>query len=409
MKIALSSSSGVFLFCFNQSPAALNRVHPGTLAVRLTSVHFACRGGFWNSAKLAKKASTKRATFRYRGEFGFQLNAASTAPTATVLAGAYGQSGADGLIHHPVLGPRLSVGQQQTLSASFPGSELRNAHWPIVLENIRALHAAGVPILAGSDAPNPATAHGASMQHELALLIEAGLTPIEALASATSIPAQAFGLSDRGCLTAGCRADMVLIDGNPFEQPERFGHIAAVWKNGSEVELDLPEQGPARSASAGTVNPINLLEQPGRWMASTDQFMGGNSIAEQHWLEDDGRPRLAVQGQLVEGNAFTYAGTMWMTAEVPMQASNLNGYSEFQLQVSSDQTSIQVMFFSGETMSSPPLMRFFDGAELGADGGITIELETLAGLDLSMLRAIGVFAYDGLGEFEMTVERAILQ
>ena len=57
---------------------------------------------------------------------------------------------------------------------------------------------AGVPILAGTDTPNAGLAYGSSLHDELGLLVQAGLTPIQALRSATSIPATIFGLKDRG-------------------------------------------------------------------------------------------------------------------------------------------------------------------------------------------------------------------
>jgi imidazolonepropionase-like amidohydrolase len=55
-------------------------------------------------------------------------------------------------------------------------------------------------------------AFGSGFQEELTLLVEAGLTPLEALRSATVLPSQVFGLADRGAVTPGLRADLVLLD-----------------------------------------------------------------------------------------------------------------------------------------------------------------------------------------------------
>ncbi|HSH28000.1 MAG TPA: amidohydrolase family protein [Wenzhouxiangella sp.] len=153
-------------------------------------------------------------------------------PTTPVLAASHGQPVPEWLTGGQHAEDRITQPQQTMLAQSFPGSGMRSARWPMVLENIRKLHAAGVPLLAGSDAGNPGTAHGPSLHHELALLVEAGLTPLAALRSATSLPAREFDLDGRGCLQPGCRADLVLIDGNPLDDIRHTVRIDSVWKNG---------------------------------------------------------------------------------------------------------------------------------------------------------------------------------
>jgi imidazolonepropionase-like amidohydrolase len=100
------------------------------------------------------------------------------------------------------------------------------------LESLRRLHAAGVPLLAGTDSPAPGTAHGATLHREIANLVKAGLTPAEALAAASSLPAGIFGLRDRGRIQPGARADLLLVAGDPTANIEDTLHIEAVWKNG---------------------------------------------------------------------------------------------------------------------------------------------------------------------------------
>jgi imidazolonepropionase-like amidohydrolase len=108
------------------------------------------------------------------------------------------------------------------------------------VESTRRLHAAGVPILAGTDAPNPGTAHGPSIHGEMALLVRAGMTPLEALRSATSRPADAFGLADRGRVRPGSRADLVLVDGDPARDITATRRISRIWKNGYPVDRTVP-------------------------------------------------------------------------------------------------------------------------------------------------------------------------
>ncbi len=96
----------------------------------------------------------------------------------------------------------------------------------------RALHQAGVPLLAGTDATPFAPAHGESLHRELTLLTRAGLSTTEALAAATSVPARYFGLADRGRIAPGLRADLVLVNGDPVADLAALGSIADVWRRG---------------------------------------------------------------------------------------------------------------------------------------------------------------------------------
>ncbi len=107
-------------------------------------------------------------------------------------------------------------------------------------ESVRRLAAAGVPILAGTDANAtvgvPANVpHGASLHRELQLLVAAGLSPLQAITAATSLPARHFRLPDRGTIRPGLRADLVLLDGDPLSDITASGRIDQVWCGGVEV------------------------------------------------------------------------------------------------------------------------------------------------------------------------------
>jgi imidazolonepropionase-like amidohydrolase len=104
-----------------------------------------------------------------------------------------------------------------------------------VLQTVKALHDAGVDILAGSDASVPSIGgmvHGASLHHELQLLVRAGLTPIEALRAATSVPARRFNIFDRGRIVNGARADLLLVKGDPTVNISDTSSTVAVWRQG---------------------------------------------------------------------------------------------------------------------------------------------------------------------------------
>lgn len=135
----------------------------------------------------------------------------------------------------PALRPFLTPDQRRGLETA-PGPRLVMFRLDTALASVRALHAGGVEILAGSDAPNRGTAHGASLHHELELLVRAGLTPIEALRAATSAPARRFGLADRGRIAPGQRADLLLVAGDPTADILATRAIERIWKNGAAVE-----------------------------------------------------------------------------------------------------------------------------------------------------------------------------
>ena len=106
-------------------------------------------------------------------------------------------------------------------------------------DSVSVLYRAGVPILAGTDANTtpgvPASPpFGDSMHRELELLVDAGLSAVDALRAATLLPARYFGLADRGVVEPGKRADLVLLAGDPVADIRATRRIEQVWCAGVE-------------------------------------------------------------------------------------------------------------------------------------------------------------------------------
>jgi len=102
------------------------------------------------------------------------------------------------------------------------------------LELVRALHAAGVPFLAGTDTPAGVdVTPGISLHLELQRFVDAGLTPLEALQTATINPARFFGrTSDFGSVQAGRLADLLILSANPLEDIANTRTISGLVADG---------------------------------------------------------------------------------------------------------------------------------------------------------------------------------
>ncbi|WP_460961824.1 amidohydrolase family protein [Spirosoma litoris] len=101
---------------------------------------------------------------------------------------------------------------------------------------VKAFKQAGVPIVAGTDAGVSGVVWGFSLHDELELLVKAGLTPEEALASATRLPATWLGIEDKvGTVETGKYADLTLLEANPLDDISNLKKIAGVFVNGKWV------------------------------------------------------------------------------------------------------------------------------------------------------------------------------
>ena len=113
------------------------------------------------------------------------------------------------------------------------GDKIAARRWEVSRQIVKTLHAVGVRILAGTDSPMPQVYPGFALHKELELLVEAGLSPADALRSATIWPADFLGLSESiGSIATGKRADLLLLDGNPLSDISQTQRIRAVVLDG---------------------------------------------------------------------------------------------------------------------------------------------------------------------------------
>lgn len=155
-------------------------------------------------------------------------------PTLTVIRSLCGLSTAPDVLSDSLLAPFISPGGEILLKNTVP-FDSSETKYNSSLQAISQLKEVNVPILAGTDAPNPGTTYGASLHKELELLTEAGLFPIQALRAATSLSAKYFGLSQRGSIRRGMIADLLLVSGDPTEDIKKTRDIVGIWKRGKKI------------------------------------------------------------------------------------------------------------------------------------------------------------------------------
>jgi imidazolonepropionase-like amidohydrolase len=128
----------------------------------------------------------------------------------------------------PKVAPELKEGLE-TMGVPQAAEQNAAARFTALLQTVRVLHEAGVPLVAGTDQAVP----GYSVDREIELYVKAGFTPMQAIQAATLVPARAMGMEkDSGTLEPGKRADVLLVDGNPLENISDIRKVSAVFAAG---------------------------------------------------------------------------------------------------------------------------------------------------------------------------------
>jgi hypothetical protein len=170
----------------------------------------------------------------------FKQNQTWQCPTITVLRSI-------AFLNDPALknDPRLKYMPKQLISGWDPANDFRfraktaedfelgRQLFKKQFELVGMMHRAGVEFVAGTDVLNPYCFPGFSLHDELALLVQAGLSPMEALQTATYNPARFLGKErEVGSIEKGKIADMVLLDADPLADIRNTRQINSVVQNG---------------------------------------------------------------------------------------------------------------------------------------------------------------------------------
>lgn len=343
-------------------------------------------------------------------------------PTFTVMESMAGVRG-DDLLGNADLAALVEREGAATLKARY-GQQARPQLLAMPKAVTAAMARAGVPILAGTDAGNAGTLYGISMHRELAALVEAGLTPTAALAAATSAPAAAFRLGQRGCIATGCKADLLLVEGDPTRDITATRRIVEVWKDGQSANAlrDAKRQQVAQERGASTrpglpadgrisqFSATKLASPFGSgWMPSTDQFAGGKSTVRLDVLPalPDGQIPLAVQASVAPGLPYAWSSVAFMPGTQPMQPADLSAARVLRFKVRGDGKTYQVMIM-GAANSRPSSVPFVAGKEWE---DISVPLSAFAGIDPTAVAMLAFSAGPRPGEyrFELADVRLLAQ
>ena len=105
--------------------------------------------------------------------------------------------------------------------------------------NAKKMSDHGIKLVVGTDAGNPAVFFGPSVHREMELMVESGISPAEVIKAATANAAGILGKGDKlGTISAGKLADILVVDGNPFENIQNTQNISMVIKNGRVLDRD---------------------------------------------------------------------------------------------------------------------------------------------------------------------------
>ena len=121
----------------------------------------------------------------------------------------------------------------QNMGMTAEQAKLARPRMQTLMHLVKAMHDRGIPIVAGTDMDFP----GYSVPRELELYVQAGLTPMEAIQTATIVPARVMNMDKRtGSLKVGKQADLVIVDGDPLKEIRNIRKVWTVIKEGQQYD-----------------------------------------------------------------------------------------------------------------------------------------------------------------------------
>ncbi|MNU85024.1 D-hydantoinase/dihydropyrimidinase [compost metagenome] len=241
----------------------------------------------------------------------------------------------------------------------------REHNFANALGNVKALHDAGIPVVVGTDAGMTGTPHGSSTLRELELLVDAGLTPAEALVAGTAHSAKALGVEDRGTIEVGKRADLLLVKGQPWTHIGDIRNTQLVYVAGRQVHGKGTVLPAGNRALALPAQPVAALVDDfergdGRTALDTlriDEADGGNDRTVQVTevvARETGGNALATQAKLSSKDSAFAAAILPLSrgSVAPVDARAHHGI-RFELRGSSPELRLEVRALGNRRFIAP--------------------------------------------------------
>ena len=299
-------------------------------------------------------------------------------PTLTVLDSASRKPSGASLATDARLEPYLTLEAIRNLTTTGPHKLVIPVNFDYALQTVKQLRRAGVPILAGTDAPSEGTWFGASIHRELELLVHAGMTPIEALAAATSVPASIFHLTDRGGIAKGKRADLVLVNGDPSKDIKHTRAIVGVWKRGVRVDREslrsqisrqkaenakLRRAAPPRGSASGIISNFEdgkLAAAFGTGWSTTTGESKLSTVAMTVVQSGAGSSGSSMQisGEIKSDTRYPIAGAVFSPGATPLLPANLSLWKNLSFWVKGNGGACQLLVFTHSGGDVPAIQPF---------------------------------------------------
>lgn len=327
-------------------------------------------------------------------------------PTLSILASVDGVKPGEALLSDPDLSPFLTQAQKANLKTSFPGG-VPGFDFEIGKANVLALNQAGVPILAGTDAPNPGTTYGATQHQEMEFFVDAGLSALEALAAGTSMPAKAFNLTGRGIIEPGARADLVFIKANPADTILSTRKIAYVVKNGfvhTPQPMDEVDTDAWAVADLGDFEKDLSVDQTPGWTISTDQLAGGQSNARVTRVPNGANGSggaMHVVADVRAGFFVPWAGAFLQMSPDFVTGQDITAFTSINFDIRGTPGTYRTMIFNAASQGVPPTASFSITQEWKT---ISLPLSEFTGLETNAIAGVAIVAGPDIGVFEFDLD-----